>query len=381
MFYISRKKGRKFGVVDTSDNTEEFYFARELEEFYNRGIRINGVGYYKNKFSITPQVVVKDKVSASKNKLIKGSTTGIKGFDLDFRLNGDIVALPLTLEFFDYAKKLARNKIFIFNIPEGVTHLADNFFKSSMDVDYSYNINFMVVLPSTLKVIGSQSLFSWKILNIDFSNCNLSLIKSGGGRYNINSVILRGSNVRLDVDILECFSTTVANDVNYLSLPCIKNISSHCFDIGFRQTCLSLFLGDDLKVLPNIVEPYGYFDSQEKNFYKDLVSTSIIIYISDNSILDSIFIQEKSEGDFYSYIFVVSENYYNQKFKRIFKKSKDSNTYSGVLLYRNKDEYDWYVKNLGYCCKHVSRNFSKIFDNTTKGSYSLLQLKKSVFRY
>jgi hypothetical protein len=43
MFYISSKKGKKYGVTDTSDGVEEFYRPEELLQIERIGAKIEGI--------------------------------------------------------------------------------------------------------------------------------------------------------------------------------------------------------------------------------------------------------------------------------------------------------------------------------------------------
>lgn len=51
MFYVSSKRGNKYGITDTRDGVEEFYTPKEMVEFRKMGIRID-TRYYVSKINI-----------------------------------------------------------------------------------------------------------------------------------------------------------------------------------------------------------------------------------------------------------------------------------------------------------------------------------------
>lgn len=43
MYYISSKKGSKYGIIDTEDGVEEFYTKEQLRSIYAQNIEVNGL--------------------------------------------------------------------------------------------------------------------------------------------------------------------------------------------------------------------------------------------------------------------------------------------------------------------------------------------------
>lgn len=386
MFYVSRKVGRKYGVIDTSDNVEEFYSMKDLENFYNNGVAIKGVDYVGKRFVVTPAIFIKDKVAAAKNRIVKGTCTGYDGFDLKFE--GDkVTAMPLSEEFFNKVKENSIRRGFVLTIPDMVTHLADNFFNPPNDfntgVDY---IRFSVVLPKTLVEIGSDALRHWYIDDITFNSTIDRIVKSNRGSSSLSLANKNLVNGIFHVRVLEKDSLFVSVTSSILSLPDIEWMDECSIDFNSYSQNLSVRLGNKIQKLRNFVKPLEIRTNSnfgpKASIAKQLMNRATIVYFDENCVFTDIDMTSKNE--FYSfddsiyasaYIFVMSSKVYNRLKNIIHQHELSSNVTIGVLTYDTDEGLSWLEENLAYCCQHHRQNFKTYLDENDLGSYKILELK------
>lgn len=378
MFYVSRQVGRKYGVVDTSDNIEEFYSKSELEHYYNSGIEVKGVGYVKNKFTITPSVSALSRHNSAKNRLLRGTSTGLKGFDLKFE--GDkVIALPLTEEFFDMVKEVAVNNRYILTIPEIVTHISDDFFNppTSFTNGSSY-VRFSVVLPKSLVVIGSGALSSFLIEHIEFTG-KIDVIARGKS---LNSVITSGTS-DIKVKRLEYRSIFASSD---LYLPDIEYMDESSIDYRNYRKNLSVYLGKNIKELTNFVVPIEtYLGDNYRKVSSHLMHRATIVYFNDdcdlrkldmNFDLDRYFDYDKYYAHLSSYIFVMNESLYKRVSHLFNSDNLNNNVVIGIITYKFDSELKSLRDNLSNCCtKGYKKAFKNYFTKEDLGTYKLLQFR------
>lgn len=385
MFYVSRKVGRKYGVIDTNDGIEEFYTIKALKEFIDNGVQIRGVEYIHKRLVITPISIVENRNSAAKNRVVSGTSTGIDGFDLKFE--GDkVIALPLTDKFFEYAERNSKNGGFVLNIPDMVTHLSDKFFNPRNSSHY--NTNYSVILPSSLVEIGVSALSSHLISSISI-NSNIARVCSGGisGSLRLSRNILR--NGVFHVRCLEKDSLFL-HSIQYLNLPDIEYLSEGAINFNNYRDNLIVHLGNHLVKLYNFVNPFYYhFNSKPKcSISKTLMNRATIVYLDDNCILDDInmsiddidrFQGFYNDGDslLSSYIFVMSSRLYKRLEKLLYWHDLhcEVKIAIGVVTYENEQGLDWLEQNLSIACQHHKKYFKTYLDEPDLGTVKRLELK------
>lgn len=378
MFYVSRQVGRKYGVVDTSDNVEEFYSKSELEHYYNSGIEVKGVGYVKNKFTITPSMSALSRHNSAKNRLLRGTSTGLKGFDLKFE--GDkVIALPLTEEFFDMVKEVAVNNRYILTIPEIVTHISDDFFNPPTSFITGYNyVKFSVVLPKSLVVIGSDALSSFVIEHIEFTG-KIDVIARGKS---LSSVRTSGTS-DIKVKRLEYRSIFASSD---LYLPDIEYMADSSIDCNNYRKNLSVYLGKNIKELTNFVAPSEvYLGDNYRKVSSHLMHRATIVYFNDdcdlrkldmNFDLDRYFDYDKYYAHLSSYIFVMNESLYKRVSHLFNSDNLNNNVVIGIITYKFDSELKSLRDNLSNCCtKGYKKAFKNYFTKEDLGTYKLLQFR------
>lgn len=386
MFYVSRKVGKKYGVIDTNDGVEEFYSMKSLAQIVRQGINIKGVTFCRGKLVVTPFSYVKDKVTAAKKKLIEGYATGYPGFDL--KIEGDkVIALPLTETFFEFVMNTAKDKNFILNIPDIVTHIGDNFFNSPNTLHlYSYNI--FIVLPKSLKEIGSNALAHYLIHGIDFNNCILDRVK-GEFALNGGSLGLYSSNFKdsvLNVKHLEVCSLSVGS-IPLLSLPYIESIDESAIVSRVNKHNFSVTFGNRLTKLTNFVQPLMY-DASGKygSMSKHLMSTATLVFLNEDCVLTDIDMRISRESSFSpysfvsytsSYIFVLHERLLPRIENLLRRHSLKSSVRIciGLLTYENNEGLAYLRDNLAGACQTPRKYFKDYFKNEDFGCIKRLHLK------
>lgn len=387
MFYVSRKVGKKYGVIDTNDGVEEFYTIKALKEFIDSGVQIRGVDYIYRKLVITPVSVVETKNLAAKNRIVSGTSTGIDGFDLKFE--GDkVIALPLTDEFFEYANKNSKNNGFVLNIPDMVTHLSDKFFNPRNSNHYS--TNYSIILPSSLVEIGGSALSSHLIGSVSI-NSNITRVCSGdiSGSLRLSRSILK--NGVFHVRCLEKDSLFL-HSIQYLSLPDIEYLSKGAINFNNYRNNLIVHLGNRLVKLYNFVNPFYYlFSSKSRvSVSKALMNRATIVYLDDNCILDDINMSIDDDDGRYclftsrrdsiylsSYILVMSSRLYKRLESLLYSHDLhcEIGVAIGVVTYENEQGREWLEQNLDIACQHHKKYFKTYLDEPDLGTVKRLELK------
>lgn len=378
MFYISRKVGRKYGIIDTDDNVEEFYSMKDIEEFYKRGIQINGVGYINRKFVVTPTKNIKDKSTSVMLKMMKNSGSGYKGFNLDF-VDDRVIALPLTKEFFNHADKRAIRGGFVLAIPDIVTELADNFFGVSDKFNNYEHCVFRVVLPDSVKVIGEDALSSYNIDSV-IVNGVLDEIK---GSKTVGSLKLGSENkkpeISIRVRILNTSSLLVqyrnGNNYNKLFLPDIESMGNRSIYYSGLDKNLGVFLGSKIKDLHSFMEHKFCTETTRLDLF--LMRNAVAVFLDDNSSIETLDMRDDVFGDEYctSYIFVISRNLWKRRLKALFDNGYIGESIAvGVLLYDDSKTYNYLCDNIGSLCHRHRLNFKVHLDKDTLGKVTMLEL-------
>lgn len=394
MFYVSRKVGRKYGVIDTSDNVEEFYNPSVIEEFHNSGVSILGAEYVEKKFTITPAFVIRDKSQLAKNKLLTGTCTGYAGFDLAFE--GDkVIALPLTEDFFNQVSKDARNKCFILTIPDIVTHLADNFFSvpSSFNMGFKDLVRFLIILPKSLVEIGSNALSHWSISDIKFNSEVNRVVKGKNQGYSLYSLMLSSTSLyarKLPIRVLEGNSLFCNN--KEIHLTDIEWMDEFSINFNSHGQNLSIYLGDRLTKLNNFITPRcitkdftGFKHRPKESVAKQLMNKAIIVYLSNDSRISDINMITKNnlyhkwvgdgEINVSPYIFVVSSNFY-KRFENVLKRSRlNEDVTIGIIIYDTEKQRLKLQENLEFYCQHHRQYFKTYLSERDLGKYKVLELK------
>lgn len=387
MFYVSRKVGRKYGVIDTSDNVEEFYSMKDLERFYNNGIQIKGVEYVCRRFVVTPAIVVDNKVSAAKNKLVKGNSTGYDGFDLDF-IDDKVVALPLSENFFYKVKEDSRRKGFVLTIPDIVTHLGDKFFNPPSTFNCGKDcVRFSIVLPQSLKEIGSDALSHWYVDSITFNSTLERVAKSNEGFSSLSLTSKSLIDNTFHVKVLEMRSISV--NFKILRLPDIEYMDEWSIRFNSYGQNLSVYLGNKITKLCSFIAPFFLTLSrspvtrQVASVAKQLMSNAVLVYFNDDCAFTNIHMALKTDICSYddssiyvsSYIFIMSAETYTRLKDIIYRHGLSSNVTVGIIIYQNSEGLSWLEENLEYCCQHHRQNFKTYLKEEDLGSYKILELK------
>ena len=387
MFYVSRKVGRKYGVIDTTDGVEEFYTMKALKEFIDNGVQIRGVEYIRKKLVITPIFIVENRNSAAKNRVVSGTSTGIEGFDLKFE--GDkVIALPLTDKFFKYAERNSKNGGFVLNIPDMVTHISDKFCYPAFRI---YDVACSIILPSSLVEIGALALSSSLIDKISLSSNTIERVCMGN--YFESSLKLTRNSLKdgvFHVVYLEGGSLLIES-VKYLSLPDIKYLAEGAIiPYSFRDSGnLVVYLGRFLTKLYNFVKPSHYYTNRSVS--KELMRRATIVYLDDNCMLDDInmsidnsqgwynsSVHYPDEGFFLSsYIFVMSSRLYKRLEKLLYWHDLhcEVKIAIGVITYENEQGLAWLEQNLCTACQNHKKYFRTYLDESDLGIVKRLALK------
>lgn len=387
MFYISRKVNKKYAVVDTSDNVEELYFKSELERIYNSGVDIKGVSYVRGQFVVTPVIRIKDYKTAAKNKVLTGSSTGYKGFDLDINTEtGEVIARSLTDDFKNYIISNAYKGRYILTIPDIVTQLGENFLSTFPSVRETLHIS--VILPRSLHTINSGALTWHGISDITFNSVINYLVR--GKSMGTSLWLPRGSEkeITLPIKVIESKSLTLS-DSKIVNLPYTEVIDECGIDCNNYGSNTIIRLGTKLLTLTNIAKSFDIrvrstWDSPRVTFEpKDtqIMKHAVILDIPDDNIIECIQMTNKeiiNNYDDYSlqrcaYIFIVSAKAWS-RLSRV-NTVIESKCAIGILTYETKEGYDWLIDNIEYCCQHPRRNFTKRLDENSFGGVTHLRIK------
>lgn len=386
MFYVKRKVGRKYGIVDTEDNVEEFYFEKEIKNFVLNGIQIKGADFVHGKFVVNPVIEVGNQHQAVKNKLCSGSATGYKGFDLKF--DGDnVIAKKLDKSFGDYIVSHAKKGVFVLAIPDMVTELEDRFFDSLISSDKFIRV--VVILPKSLKVIGVKSLDDGHITDIQF-NSSLDVIY-GTDLFNGNVRLFYGNHdddFYLSVKRLRNRALSLSTRINVLHLLDSVDIDKESIVSASYFDGCCVHLGNKITRFNNICNCANIQLRAHNKFVREsetmqIMKQSNVIFIDDESSLSEIFVNSAepefymttdSEIDLNAYIFVLSRRFYEERFNKILHYDKQGCAI-GVLIYETLEEYNYLLKNLCEMRRHYNKYFSKYLTLDSIGEVEILKLK------
>ena len=387
MFYVSRKVNKKYAVVDTSDNVEELYFKPELERIYNKGVDIKGVSYVRGQFIVTPVVVVKDYKTAAKNKVLTGTSTGYKGFDLDINTEtGEVIAKSLTDDFKNYIISNAYKGRYILTIPDIVTQLGEDFLSTFPAIRETLHIS--VVLPKSLHTIHSGALTWWGISDITF-NSVINYLVRGKSSGTLSVPMRSDKEITLPIKVIESNSLNLRGS-KIVNLPYTEIIDECGVDCNNYGSNTIIRLGTKLSTLTNIAKSFDIrvrstWDSPRVTFEpKDtqIMKHAVILDIPDDNIIEYILMTDRTITDMSydngtlprcAYIFIVSAKAW-VRLRRV-NTVIESKCAIGILTYETKEGYDWLIDNIEYCCQHPRRSFTKRLDENSFGGITHLRIK------
>lgn len=374
MFYISRRRGSKYGVVDTSDGVEEFYTKERLKSFYDRGINIEGVSYVNGLFVVTPTIRVDSKKSAAKNKLMLGTTTGHKGFELKFE-DGKTIALPIKQEFLLHLKNISGTKRkVILSMPDVVTHIADGFHKTGSGTSTSFIVN----LPKSLKEIGADAFTMPDVCTLKFNSIVDKVHGSKNVEYGCSLWLKKDVVPNNIIPVREFDSASVLFVGNYdtmVKLPYTKIL--HTFAFGTSSDLnLSFELGKDIELVSDFVK--ARFNEGFKVF--SIMRVSPIVYFDKDSSPRFNLVSEtksyRNGKNISSYIYVMHESFYN-RYLDVFNKGT-GNDYAmvGIITYKNDDELNKLKSNLVDYCQDYTKHFKVRLTRKDLGKFVVLKFKE-----
>lgn len=378
MKYVKRRIGQKYEIANINGSIDGIYTVDEIKGLLSVGERIKGVGYIEGELVVTPTSNLwrHDKVLMSKNKLLSGTYTGIKGFDIEFKEDGRVIALPLESSFLDFVRENAVNGRFVFAIPDIVTDLSTGFLPHWLNYDKSH-INIFLDLPRKLKDIQNVAIPSIDgtlvISDIQFNG----VVDTVHGTGDTSFVIPRGNgSFTFPVVNLEYRTVGVA-DIDKLYLPSIKNLGKDSINRYDSSNRLEVHLGKDLKNM------YRFLNSKPVPVDEILGSTKLmltsdIIYLDEDCQLESVDLHSyRMDNKYYDcYIFVVHESMYkklSRKFKRKDKFGYDL-VFTGVLTYKTQDELEDIETNISMYCENHRRYFVRCLTTSDEGKVTKLEL-------
>lgn len=373
MFYISKKVGDKYCVVDTKDDTEELYYLEDLKKLKMLKMDIAGLNYNSKEFNVVLPIVVSSKKEALKMRMLTGTHTGYKGFDLKF--DGDkVIALPLSDEFFESVSAMSFGDDFVLVIPDIVTDISDDFISF-------YNSplrRFSVVLPKHLNSIGHRA-FSDRVCIKDIKLGKIDVIDKGTRGF--CSVLLNGyaefGILEINVKKLEYCSLYVC--CNQLYLPDIQVMKdrSIVYTSPRGDFPLVVHLGKKIKTLRDFM--YPSVDCYEHQ----LMSLATVVVLDQDCKLSSVDLNRSNyynhknvvAGDVSSYIFLVTEEYWGMYKDVIMKNKLDKDRVVGILLCKNYSDLKELANHIRDFCHYYESYFSSYLKIEDLGSYKMLKLK------
>lgn len=391
MFYINQKVDDKYTVVDTEDGVSELYSVEELREYLLDGVHIHGVFALNNDKCITMPVgklINLTKIDMARNKVVLGTATGIAGFDIGMKDgNGNIVALPLSEEFYKYAESVSEDNIFILQIPEIVTELDGGFFSALSKLDIKkYNVNFILELPSTMTSILSESVYNTKVLRVQFNNRIDKLHSNVDSKPIFINLLIDDSDDSddsLDVRHIGARSLDLSNR-RCICLPSTEILETdsiiRTFYSSYSSAC-TFYLGDCISYIGNFhvnSDIFTHYSKDSEDTSRMLMRDPDIIYLSDDCNLKEIdmYYEGRDHLSYSSYIFVISEYEY-KRLEKVFRDARiDDRTVVGVLCYSTEDEcIDIQLNMRDYCADYKSY-FSSYFTEADFGKVKELRLNK-----
>lgn len=391
MLHIKSAKDDKYEVFDSDSREVKVLSVEDIESIEASGSHIKGVAYIDNLLTITPvpPLYTTDRNELAKNRLVRGSYTGVEGFNLEVK--GDrVIAKSLDEDYWDYIVKNKTDYRFVLAFPDIITDISEGFLSGCLDYfDFGY-VSIVLDLPSSLKRIASSALsledYDAKVAGIIFNGV-VDEIKSTTGH--------RSGTCQLDEDN-EIESLTIrvrklntrsiglpfSTFINTIHLPDTEEIS---FLSIASDGYSSIYLGESIRSLSHITTPLVK-RSQDSDA---IMRMADIVYLPDKCNLSQINWDryDPTNSDLYfrdaynSYIVVLSGDMYNELFKRynngelIFNGS-EFNSWVGVLIYTNEEELEDIKRNIRSYIKDYKKYFSSYLNNSDFNKIKRLELKR-----
>lgn len=380
MYYVAKKVKDRYQIKDTESSEVLIKSYNELMIMYRSGVEIKGVSIVEGVLTVTPSSNIwglNDKLLA-KNKLLTGTYTGIKGFDIDFKDDGKVFALPVDREFAEYVVENAVDHKFVFALPDIITDLSDNFL-SKLDALIQHPIDIVIDLPKSLVNIGRNGLITYSdnfiVRDIKFNNIVKGIRTFGGSSVSVT----RGygnDKFTIPVNNLDCFTLRLRG-INELYLPDIIKTAKYSINIC-ESNRIKVYLGKGLRSITNFFFHRKINDNLSS---LELMTSTAITYLDEDSDIGYIgfHMDEKISDYFCSYIFVLSESLYEKICERLKSKRgiiRHSNIFIGILTYRNREELDDIDTNIFKYCDNYSKYFSRYLTKEDGGKFTRLRLKE-----
>lgn len=337
MYYVKERVSDGYEILDSQTGEVNTLSIDDIEEMELRGIHIKGVAFIKGVLTVTPvpPLYTLNKVDLARNKLVRGSATGVLGFDLE--VVGDrVIAKPLSSDFVEYVKKHKTGYNFVLSIPDIVTDISPDFLKGC--IDNLERINIALDLPSSLITIGSYALCGdmSDIENIIFNGVVESI---GEGNPYRPTCELETQAKYINIKVRNIAKNSIdlyVNSSTTLDLSDTEVLKSQSITRGIKN--LNIILGTGIKYVGNFLSPIL---SDE---YKDFVD---IVYIPDNCQLREVDIDSNDNCNdlfcFNTYIAVMSDSTYDDLCER-YRDNRLVITHSksrirvGIVTYSNQVE-------------------------------------------
>ena len=391
MLHIKSVKDDKYEVFDSDSREVKVLSVEDIESIEASGSHIKGVAYIDNLLTITPvpPLYTTDRNELAKNRLVRGSYTGVEGFNLEVK-EDRVIAKSLDEDYWDYIVKNKTDYRFVLAFPDVITDISEDFLSGCLDYFDLCYVSIVLDLPSSLKRIASSALssedYDAKVAGIIFNGV-VDEIKSTNGH--------RSGTCQLDEDN-EIESLTIrvrklntrsiglpfSTSINTIYLPDTEEIS---FLSIASDGYSSIYLGKSIRSLSHITTPLVK-RSQDSDAIMHMAD---IVYLPDNCNLSQINWDrcDPTNSDLYfkdaynSYIVVLSEDMYNELVKRynngelVFNGS-EFNSWVGVLTYLNEEELEDIKKNMRSYIKDYKKYFSSYLTNSDFNKIKRLELKR-----
>ena len=391
MLHIKSVKDDKYEVFDSDSREVKVLSVEDIESIEASGSHIKGVAYIDNLLTITPvpPLYTTDRNELAKNRLVRGSYTGVEGFNLEVKRDR-VIAKSLDEDYWDYIVKNKTDYRFVLAFPDIITDISEDFLSGCLDYfDLGY-VSIVLDLPSSLKRIASSALsledYDAKVAGIIFNGV-VDEIKSTTGH--------RSGTCQLDEDN-EIESLTIrvrklntrsiglpfSTSINTIHLPDTEEIS---FLSIASDGYSSIYLGESIRSLSHITTPLVK-RSQDSDA---IMRMADIVYLPDKCSLSQINWDryDPTNSDLYfndaynSYIVVLSEDIYNELVKRynngelIFNGS-ELNSWVGVLTYTSEEDLEDINKNMKKYVKDYKKYFSSYLTKDDFNKIKRLELKR-----
>lgn len=399
MYYINRKVGRKFEVIDTEDGVAELYTKKALREFTDEGININGTCKIGSKFAVIPvgSLINLDSRGMAKNKLIRGTCTGIVGFDLDIK-EDEILALPLDTKFYEYARDSLNESIYILHIPDGVTKIDKQFLKNLNNTQLN-DLRLCFELPLTVSSICCSSFSSWRVSKIKFGCEVIDKIYNEDLSHYYISIRSLTDNETLRVREIEGRCIDIY-DIQRLILPDIVDLGNDCMRKIYNRSITEFYLGKDItylgdfchNVMKTVKNSDNYKSTEELEYLNEsyLTRYANIVYIPDNcnirelNFVSSTLYKKPSfatlhkplEPSVYgTYILVCSESEFRSLRGCLSEDLISTQVAIGILTYKDDKDLKDIQTHIREYCKDYKNHINNYFTKDSLGYATLMSLK------